>query len=131
MDHNDKKVFEKVSEVVNVTIQSLSSLFEEFGMHGMRQLTNPSLADLRKALHELSCNVSRFEVHLENQDDGRSTDTMYARMLMQNIKQGVLFAENLLISVERRDIENCRKANDDIKQNSIIPPNWEESDEDK
>ena len=46
----DKKKFENITEVVSSTLDSLVYLFTNFGMHGLYELTNLSLLDLKRVI---------------------------------------------------------------------------------
>ena len=117
----DKKKFENITEVVSSTLDSLAYLFTNFGMHGLYELTNPSLPDLKRVIKEMRDHI----VDIENDfSDKGGLDHTYALILTQNIKQGLLFAENLLVSVEKLDQSECEKALRDMQENFINHPTW-------
>lgn len=123
MNQIDKDNFEKTSVAVSRLLEILSTLFEEFGMQGMYNLTNPSIDDLKKAISSMK----ELVIKLDNDILGspETLESASALVRLQNLRQGLFFAESLVISVERLDPDACKKANKEIKSNGkTLGPNW-------
>ncbi|MDH2321623.1 hypothetical protein QDQ80_04850 [Providencia rettgeri] len=113
--------FEKIVTIVSNTLNDLTGLFEEFGIDGMHELTNPSIDQLKNLVSQMNSYANAYEKQLLISDD---ENAITARMLLQNVKQGLLYAESLLIGVEKFNIDACNKAHDDIRNNHLITPTW-------
>ncbi|HAU5684416.1 hypothetical protein CHI96_14190 [Proteus mirabilis] len=113
--------FEKIVNIVRNTLNDLTELFVEFGIDGMHELTDPSIEQLKKLVSQMNGYANAYEKHLLSSDD---ENAISARMLLQNVKQGLLYAESLLIGVEKFNIDACNKAHDDIRKNTLITPMW-------
>lgn len=117
--------FEKIVNVVHGTLNGLSALFREFGIDGMHELTNPSIAQLKELVAKMNSDANSYEKQLLSSDD---ENAIMARMFLQNVKQGLLYAESLLIGVEKFNLEACNKAHDDIQSSALIIPIWQKPD---
>ncbi|MBG3131798.1 hypothetical protein I4674_18675 [Proteus mirabilis] len=113
--------FEKIVNIVRNTLNDLTELFVEFGIDGMHELTDPSIEQLKNLVSQMNGYANDYEKHLLSSDD---ENAISARMLLQNVKQGLLYAESLLIGVEKSNIDACNKAHDDIRNNTLITPMW-------
>ena len=54
-----------------------------------------------------------------------SNNSILALMFMQNINQGIFFAESLLIAVKNENLEDCLKQVSELKKINITSPAWE------
>ncbi|WP_340618684.1 hypothetical protein [Xenorhabdus entomophaga] len=122
MNQLEQYKFDKLVEIVATTLDSLSLLFEELGIDGMHKLTNPSLAQLRELFSYMKSEAENLEKDLENATD--SINSVTALMYLQNVKQGLLFADSLLIGIEKFDAEYCERAHNDIRSNTLVSPQW-------
>ncbi len=122
MDDANKQKFEMITEIVSNTLSSLSTLFTQLGMHGLYAITNPSLVELKTVIKNM--HQSAVDVETQISSVGSDLDAVYALIKVQNIKQGLLFAENLLSSIERLDHSECQKAHSDLQNNVINHPVW-------
>lgn len=125
MNEIEKIKYDQLIESVNLALKALSQLFEVHGMHGMYNLVNPDLDSLKKVFAEMKKGVDDIARDLEDLvATDRDMDAASASINIINIKQGLVFAESLLISVERLDQEKCIEAHDYIKEHDIPPTQW-------
>ncbi|PHM67551.1 hypothetical protein [Xenorhabdus kozodoii] len=122
MNQLDQHKFDKLVEIVDTTLNSLSVLFEEFGIEGMHKLTDPSLDQLKQLFSYMKEEAENLEKDLESNAD--SMNSVTALMFLQNVKQGLLFADTLLIGIEKFDAEYCERAHNGIRSNSLVSPQW-------
>lgn len=122
MNQLDKKKFELTVEVVQNTIRGLCLLYDEFGIVGMNELTNPSLDQLKKIISKMKDETSKLESSLAEKED--SLDNESALIVVNNVKQGLLFTELLISGIEKEDPEYCQRVHNDIKNNEIFVPGW-------
>lgn len=123
MDEQSKEKFELVVHVVQITLSGISQLFQEFGIQGMIELTNPSIDSLKSVIADMKKDADDVRRSLQGNN---SINACYAEMRLQNIDQGLFYAENLLRGVENRDVMLCNEAHRDMQRNTIICPSWAE-----
>ncbi|EHP6318527.1 hypothetical protein KJI08_003433 [Escherichia coli] len=51
-------------------------------------------------------------------------DAASASINVMNIKQGLMYAESLLLAVEKLDYDKCVEANTQIKTHDLPPTQW-------
>ncbi|MEI7177143.1 hypothetical protein [Pectobacterium carotovorum] len=127
MNDFDKKKYDQVIESVNFALKSLSQLFESHGMHGMYDLTTPSLDQLKTVFAKMKSGVDSIAQSFEHMvETAKDMDAANASINVMNIKQGLVYAESLLMAVEKLDYDQCIEANDKIKDYDVPPTNWNE-----
>ncbi|QLZ43857.1 hypothetical protein HV084_16760 [Citrobacter sp. RHBSTW-00127] len=57
-------------------------------------------------------------------DTAKDMDAASASINVMNIKQGLVYAESLLIAVEKLDYDKCKEANNNIKDHDVPPTQW-------
>lgn len=119
-----KLIFEKVVQIVSKTLFSIVDLFDALGVEGMKKSMEPSIEELESIVSEMRDISVEVEKRILTSED--SIDRSSSLMYMQNIKQGLLFADNLLSSVKANDANECLKFSERIKKNEIVTPVWEE-----
>lgn len=125
MNDIDKKKYDQVIESVNFALRSLSQLFEGHGMHGMYDLTNPSLDQLKAVFAKMKSGVDSIAHSFEHMiETAKDMDAASASINVMNIKQGLVYAESLLIAVEKLDYDKCIEANNNIKDHDVPPTQW-------
>lgn len=127
MNDIDKKKYDQVIESVSFALKSLSQLFEVHGMHGMYDLTNPSLDELKLVFARMKTGVDSIAQSFEHMiETARDLDAASASINVMNIKQGLVYAESLLFAVEKLDYDMCIEANKKIKEHDVPPTQWRE-----
>lgn len=125
MNDLDKKKYDQTIESVNFALRALEQLFEAHGMHGMYTLANPDLAGLKEVFASMKAGVDKIAADFERLvTTSRDMDAANASINVMNIKQGLVFAESLLLAVERLDHEKCIEAHDNIKEHDVQPTQW-------
>ncbi|BEC81238.1 MULTISPECIES: hypothetical protein [Enterobacteriaceae] len=125
MNDLDKKKYDQVIDSVNFALRSLSELFEAHGMHGMYDLTNPSLDELKLVFTRMKNGVDSIAQSFEHMvETAKDMDAASASINVMNIKQGLMYAESLLLAVEKLDYDKCVEANTQIKTHDLPPTQW-------
>jgi len=109
--------FETIKNVVQEVINFISNEFQSLGMEGLHKKINPSLQDLKKIIKEVQkLTITVEEKLLKIEGD---IESVLNTMRIQNIKQGLLFAENLLMNVENLDSSGCEEYLKKLDKNNI------------
>ena len=125
MNDIEKKKYDELIESTNFALKSLSHLFERHGMHGMYDLTNPSLDQLKSLFTRMKAGVDSIAQSFEHLVASASDmDAASASINVMNIKQGLVYAESLLLAVEKLDYDLCVVAHDKIKDHDVPPTQW-------
>lgn len=125
MNDLEKKQYDQVIESVNFALRSLSQLFDVEGMHGMYDLVDPNLDQLKIIFTNMKTGVDRLANELESMVSSQNDmDAANASINVMNIKQGLLYAENLLIGISKLDNHACNSAHSQIKDYDLPPTNW-------
>lgn len=123
MDKSDQHEFDKTSSLVNSTLTIIVELFNLLGVDGMKALIDPTLDELTLQIKLMRSAVDNYEADLSKLETSRNS--VMALVFMQNIKQGLLFTENLMLAVQNENLEACLKNIADIKKMNISSPNWD------
>lgn len=123
MNEEDKELFDLTITSVNNMLTIILSLFKAAGIKGMKELIDPSFEDLRDQITEMRQRAYEYEKELTSLKT--STNSVSALRFMQNIKQGILFTENLMISIKDEDLDTCLKTVSEIEKMNITSPAWD------
>jgi rhamnose utilization protein RhaD (predicted bifunctional aldolase and dehydrogenase) len=125
MNDIQKKNYDQVIESVNFALKSLSELFEVHGMVGMYNLTNPNLEQLKAVMAKMKAGIENVANNFEHMiTTVKDMDAANASINVMNIKQGLVYAESLLLAVEKLDYDKCIEAHDNIKDHNVPPTQW-------
>ena len=125
MNDIQKKQYDQVIESVNFALKSLSQLFEVHEMHGMYNLTNPNLEQLKEVFTKMKAGIDNVAKNFEHMvSTAKDMDAANASINVMNIKQGLVYAESLLISVGKLDYDKCIEAHENIKSHDVPPTQW-------
>lgn len=123
MNDIDKSKVEKLTLIVRRTVEDLSGLFKIHGMDGIKEIVDPSLDELYLIINSMKDIAEAAEKELMKHDND-TVNYAEAGMLFQNLKQGLLYAESLIVAIKISSEEACKKAIDDMDKNNIPDPNW-------
>lgn len=123
VEREEQVQFELTAASVNSTLKTIINIFESLGISKMKELVDPSLEEINSQIKDMREAIDEYEELLQNQNT-TSNKTM-ALMFLQNIKQGILFAENLLISIEDENLESCLNHIKHMNRLNITSPTWE------
>jgi len=125
MNDIQKKQYDQIIESVSFALKSLEQLFEAHGMHGMYTLANPDLDGLKNIFAKMKEGIDLIAKDFEHMvTTARDMDAANASINVMNIKQGLVFAESLLIAVEKLDHDMCLEAHNRIKDHDLPPTQW-------
>lgn len=125
MNDIQKKQYDQVIESVNFALKSLSQLFEAHDMHGLYNLTNPNLDQLKQVFVKMKQSVDNIAKNFEQMvSSAKDMDAANASINVMNIKQGLVYAESLLIAVEKLDYDECIEAHSNIQGYDVPPTQW-------
>lgn len=125
MNDIQKKQYDQVIESVNFALKSLAQLFEAHGMHGMHTLANPDLDSLKQVFANMKQGIDNIAANFEHMvSTAKDMDAANASINVMNIKQGLVYAEMLIISVEKLDHDKCVEAHNNIKDHDVPPTQW-------
>lgn len=125
MNDIQKQKYDQVIESVNFALKSLSQLFEAHGMHGMYSIANPDLAGLKEIFSKMKAGIDDVAKDFEHMvSTAQDMDAANASINVMNIKQGLVYAESLLIAVEKLDHDKCVEAHNHIKDHDVPPTQW-------
>lgn len=125
MNDIQKKQYDQVIESVNLALRSLAQLFEAHGMLGMYDLANPDIDSLKGIFAKMKKGIDDIAQDFEHMvTTAKDMDAANASINVMNIKQGLVYAESLIISVEKLDHDKCLEAHNNIKDHDLPPTNW-------
>ncbi len=125
MNDIQKKQYDQVIESVNFALKSLSQLFEAHGMHGLYDLTNPNLEQLKGVFSKMKQGIDTIAKNFDDMvSSAKDMDAANASINVMNIKQGLVYAESLLIAVEKLDYDECIQAHNNIQGYDVPPTQW-------
>ncbi|AZQ28932.1 hypothetical protein EJW24_10865 [Klebsiella pneumoniae] len=125
MNDIQKVQYDQIIDSVNFALRSLSELFEVHGMYGMYDLTNPNLDQLKAVFHQMKEGISKVAENFETMvATARDMDAANASINVMNIKQGLNYAESLLLAIEKLDYDKCVEAHGNIKDHNVPPTQW-------
>ena len=123
MDKSDQQEFDKTSSLVNSTLTIIVGLFNLLGVDGMKALIDPTLDEITSQIKLMRRAIDDYESDLLKLES--SNNSVMALVFMQNIKQGLLFTESLMLAVQNENLEACLKHVADIKKMNITSPSWD------
>lgn len=125
MNDIQKEKYDQVIESVNFALKALSQLFEVHGMHGMYSIADPDLPALKEIFTKMKSGIDGVAKDFEHMvTTAKDMDAANASINVMNIKQGLVFAESLLIAVEKLDHDKCIEAHNKIKDHDVPPTRW-------
>ena len=110
--------YDSTREIVKILLDFIKKQFNSLGMDDFHKLVNPSLEDLMKYVMNMQKIVLILEkklVDIETDD----SEIFLNSMRIQNIKQGLLYAENLLFSIKNYNRKECKEYLDKLDKNNI------------
>lgn len=125
MNEIEKKKYDQLIDSVSFALRSLSGLFETEGMHGLYDLSTPNLDELKDVVSRMKDGVDSIAKEFEELvAKDRDMDAANASINVINIKQGIVYAESLLLAVEKLDYDKCIEANNNIKDHDLPSTQW-------
>lgn len=116
--------FDDTTVGVNNILKIVINLFQKLGIEGMKDLIDPSFEEIAEQISDMKKAAIKYQEDFLKEREV-SNNSILALMFMQNINQGILFAENLLIAVKNENLEDCLKQVSELKKINITSPAWE------
>ncbi|MFB6324675.1 hypothetical protein ACE8EZ_00960 [Pantoea deleyi] len=125
MNDIEKMQYDQTIESVNFALKSLSQLFVAHGMKGMYDLANPDIDSLKDVFAKMKKGIDDIAKDFEHMvTTTKDMDAANASINVMNIKQGLVYAEMLIIAVEKLDHAKCVEAHNNFKDHDVPPTNW-------
>ena len=100
--------FDDTTVGVNNILKIVINLFQKLGIEGMKDLIDPSFEEIAEQISDMKKAAIKYQEDFLKEREV-SNNSILALMFMQNINQGILFAENLLIAVKNENLEDIWK----------------------
>ncbi len=125
MRKEEKDAYDHALQTIVYALESLASLFSQHGMEGLYALTNPSFAELKDSLEKMKIGSNALCDSIEKKvTENNDLDAAGASVGLMNIRQGILYAENLLLAVQQRDLIKSQEAHRQVSNHGIQPNTW-------
>lgn len=121
----EKDAYDRALATIVYALESLASLFSQHGMEGLYALTNPSFEDLKDSLDKMKQGANHLCEAIEQKViEHHDIDAAGASVGLMNIRQGILYAENLLLAVQQQDLKKSIEAHEQVTNHGISPNTW-------
>lgn len=125
MLQEEKDAYDTALVTIVYALESLASLFSQHGMEGLYALTNPSFKDLKDSLDKMKQGATLLCEEIEKKViEHHDLDAAGASVGLINIRQGILYAENLLMAVQQKDLKKSQEAHEQVANHGISPNTW-------
>lgn len=125
MLQEEKDAYDKAIASIVYALESLGSLFSVHGMEGLYELTNPSFEELKDTLAKMKEGAEALNHEIERLvTEKNDLDAAGASVGLMNIRQGIMYAESLLMAVQQKDLKKSLEAHEQVVNHGIQPNNW-------
>ncbi|WES69172.1 hypothetical protein [Superficieibacter sp. HKU1] len=125
MLQEEKDAYDKAIESIVYALESLGSLFSVHGMEGLYELTNPSFKELQDTLAKMKSGADELNHEIERLvTEKHDLDAAGASVGLMNIRQGIMYAESLLMAVQQKDLKKSLEAHEQVVNHGIQPNTW-------
>lgn len=104
----EESILAESIDVINSFVKFLLKLYDDFGIDGMHDLTNPDLNTLEEIVRSLQQEVDK----LPNDPNNFSLENKKI-----SLSQGLLYAQSMIANVRNKDAEECGRNRTMLEKN--------------